>query len=169
MSNRALMVGTLATAMMAGCGGGGPRLVPVSGTVTHGGKPLEGAEVTFIPDGSNPEGLPGNDVTGRSGHYRATTQGRRGLVPGKYHVTVKKITINDPSGSAGGPNQDPRMTLELELAYAHQVALKTGKKPALPSFIQTVEGSFEREVPPGGGVIDLAVEGEAAKGPRASK
>jgi len=35
--------------VLAGCGGGGPDLVPVKGKVTYKGQPLSGASVTFHP------------------------------------------------------------------------------------------------------------------------
>ena len=52
----------LMSACLAGCGGG-PKLVKVSGTVTHNGKPYPDALIEFVPDPSNTSITPGTDVT----------------------------------------------------------------------------------------------------------
>lgn len=43
----------MSSAMLIGCGGSGfPKTYKVSGTVKLGGKPVDGALVTFMPSGS---------------------------------------------------------------------------------------------------------------------
>jgi hypothetical protein len=145
-----LIVAVVAAAGLSGCGGGGPKLVAVTGTVTLNGKPLEGAEVVFLPDVSNPNGLPGNDVTGPAGNYKVMTQGRSGLVPGKYKVVVKKSTV-DVSKVPEEFKDDPYM-----------VSLATedpgGKKPRKADKPNEIKGEFERDVPEAGGVQDFDVK-----------
>jgi hypothetical protein len=65
-----------------------PRTFPISGTVTQGGTPVEGAEVTFQPtDGSH--GAVG--ITDASGKYTLTTfRSGDGAVAGDYRVTISK-------------------------------------------------------------------------------
>lgn len=65
-----------------------PELAPVTGTVTMGGKPLEGAQVTFTPQTG---GLSGGttDATGRFElYYKADL---KGAVPGKHTIKISKM------------------------------------------------------------------------------
>lgn len=75
---------------LAGCGEGGVSVVPVSGTITLNGQPLEGATVFFTPAADNPTGTPGTDTTGPEGNYKLQYSGRFGVAPGKYKVLVSK-------------------------------------------------------------------------------
>lgn len=85
-----------------GCGGG-PTLVPASGTVTLDGKPLEGATLSFIPAPSNAVSTSGTDISGPSGNFRMTYNGRAGLSPGKYRVAVSKTEEVLPKGKEISP------------------------------------------------------------------
>jgi hypothetical protein len=131
---------------LAGCGGGGDGLTPVAGTVTVDGRPGEGAAVAFIPK----DGTPGNGGIGladASGKYEITTpQGKKGLPPGQYRVTVSYR--RNPDGSPPDPNVPPiearatewlppkysdRDKTELSATVAaeakpHDLAVLTGKK-----------------------------------------
>lgn len=81
----------------AGCGGQAkdpnrPGTVPVTGTVTHGGSPVDGATVTFMPQSEGSAGAVGK--TDASGKYSLTTfQLGDGAIPGTYQVTVSKVVI----------------------------------------------------------------------------
>jgi hypothetical protein len=75
----------------SGCGGAGgdlPELVPVTGQVTKGGQPVEGASVTFTPEKG---GLSGGmtDAEGRFELYY--TVDHKGAVIGKHVVKVSKM------------------------------------------------------------------------------
>jgi hypothetical protein len=80
---------------LLGCGPEGVSLegvVPVSGTVTQGGAPLEGAAVTFAPtDG----GRTASGLTDENGEFVLTTlQPGDGAMPGSYKVAItKKETV----------------------------------------------------------------------------
>jgi hypothetical protein len=80
-------------AIVCGCG---TDLVPVSGTVTHDGAPLENATIVFIPVGGKDEGQAASAASGPGGVYQMTTGGSPGLVPGKYQVRVTKSLIEPP-------------------------------------------------------------------------
>lgn len=86
------------TGALAGCGGSSdlPDLVPVSGTVTLDGKPLEGASVFFeLQD--DVEGKKSSfGQTDSSGKYELTFGGGTGARPGKHLVKISK------QESAGG-------------------------------------------------------------------
>jgi hypothetical protein len=78
---------SLALLVCVGCGGG-PRLVPVKGSVKVDGKPAAGAVVTFhIVDGGM-EAFPSTAITGEDGSFTLTTGEKGGAQPGKYKVTV---------------------------------------------------------------------------------
>jgi len=146
------LVAAAAAWFLVGCGESGPKLVPVSGTVTLNGKPLEGASVAFQPDASLQDGLPAGDVTGPDGNYRANTKGRSGVMPGKYKVVVTK-TLIDPAKIRPEFKDDPAMA-QLSLGPMEGKTAAQRKK-------EVIEGSFEREVPPEGGPQDFDVKAKA--------
>src|SRR5688500_7433391 len=81
-----------------GCGSGGDptssyKLYPVKGTVTLNGKPVEGAEITFLPEATTTPNTPGGDLSGPMGNYMAMYRGRTGLATGKYKVIIKKMIV----------------------------------------------------------------------------
>lgn len=90
---------------LAGCGGGDagtadrPATVPVQGTVTLDGKPIEGATVTFMPatqarPGQPAQGHAAVSRTDAEGHYELMTfEAGDGVVPGDYVVTVVKQEV----------------------------------------------------------------------------
>jgi hypothetical protein len=98
----------IVVAMAVGCGG--PATVPVSGTVTLDGEPVDGATVTFVPEG---EGRPANGNTDASGNFTLTTfTGGDGALPGSYNVTVFKTaapveadTEGEDAGAAGDESE----------------------------------------------------------------
>lgn len=66
-----------------------PDTVPVSGTVTHKGAPVEGAAVTFSP--AEGTGYASIGTTNGSGSFTLQSQwGAAGAVPGSYKVTITK-------------------------------------------------------------------------------
>ncbi len=153
-----IVVAVVAVSGLSGCGGG-PKLVPVSGTVTLNGKPFRDAEITFVPDPSNKLGLPGLDKTGPEGNYMAMTEGRRGLVPGKYKVFVTKVTLNAskvPAEFKDDPHM-ARLILEPPLGDQQRVSVPKSDQPA------EIKGEFEREVEPAGGTLDFDVKAEVPK------
>jgi len=152
------VVAMLAMSGLFGCGSG-PKLVPVSGTVTLNGKPLKDAAILFLPDESNREGLPGQDQTGPEGNYKVMTNGRSGLVPGKYRVVVTKSTV-DASKLPGDFKDDPymgKLVAEGPAPAGDMAARKTPKSTE-------ITGEFNSEVLPGGGVLDYDVKAEVPKG-----
>lgn len=69
-----------------GCGGDGPDLAPVSGTVTMDGKPMDNVSVTFEPAG----GGGSRGITGPDGRYQLShlLQDSPGAAVGKHRVTI---------------------------------------------------------------------------------
>lgn len=88
-------------AVLAGCGPGGPRLVPVTGTVTLDGKPVADAGVMFKPSGNLP---PATANTDAQGHFSLVTLNRPGAVLGEHQVSiVKQETTGVGDFGAVGP------------------------------------------------------------------
>ena len=89
---------TCALAFVIGCGGGasGPKVYPVTGTVTYNGQAVEGAVVAFHGEAATKMATGTTDAQGR---FELTTyKPGDGAVAGKHRVTVTKTS----GGAAGG-------------------------------------------------------------------
>ena len=71
--------------------------VPVSGTVTLDGKPVEGATVTFHLLGDDKEGRPATGQTDTTGTFHLKTGNDDGARPGEYKVVITKNVLADPN------------------------------------------------------------------------
>lgn len=107
--------GLLAALLAAtGCGDKGDTdgLVPVAGTILVDDQPAANAAVAFFPTGDT-KGNGGIGATDANGRYEITTpQGKKGLVPGKYKVTVSRRLNAD--GSLPDPNIPPIESRAIE-------------------------------------------------------
>jgi hypothetical protein len=108
MSCRALPLGLCALACVAvGCGPARPRLVPVAGRVTVGGKPLSFGSVQFLADAAR--GNPSLEVplaaVRPDGGYALETGGKKGAPPGWWKVVVlaDNLRADDPPPSPVWP------------------------------------------------------------------
>ena len=156
MIMRSIAVSTLLgiVGFAAGCGGSGPSLVTVTGNVTLNSKPLEGAVVQFVPDPSNTAGILAEDQSGPTGAFKLMTKHRAGVVPGKYKVKVSKIILPPDAVIPEAFKDDPYMAnLSLE-------GPETGK--ATKKKQDKIDGEFDVEIPPEGGVFDFDVKATAA-------
>ena len=78
---------------IGGCGESGPELAPVTGTVTLDDKPLFGVVARFHA-APETQGNGGYGVADAAGRFTAKTlQGRPGLYPGDYTVTLEYIDV----------------------------------------------------------------------------
>ena len=81
-----------------------PKTVPVTGTVTYNGEPVEGATVTFIATSGQARGAVA--TTDASGKFSATTfDPGDGAIPGSYKVMIAK-TVLEPAGPDAAPGLD---------------------------------------------------------------
>ena len=90
--------GVVAALVLVGVGcGGADKPVPVRGTVTLDGAPVDGAVVLFIPSGTGREA---NGHTGADGSFQLTTRNTHdGALRGEYKVVVQYSEgIEAPSG-----------------------------------------------------------------------
>lgn len=104
MTLRRVFVAAVLAAATVGCGSKteGPS-AEVTGSVTLDGKPLDNAEIQFVPKGNATLGLH-TAKTDASGRFRVTRDAPNNPVkPGTYAVLVSKVTGgNDPSQPGGG-------------------------------------------------------------------
>ncbi len=116
-----LAYATLAVFLLPGCGGAkktGPETVPVSGTVSHQGKPLADAKVYFFTEKFSAYGK-----TDAEGRYRLTN----GAIPGENKVFVSKLT----GDAKTVPNQiaeDPGQVEAAAAAAANDPRVEEGRQ-----------------------------------------
>jgi len=153
-------VAILSMSGLAGCGTDEDqiKLVRVTGTITQNGKPLPGADVSFVPDGGNKDSTPGVDQTGPEGNYMVRYKGRNGVAPGKYKVIV---TPPDPASESQVPEKfknDPMMFKIMKQAQGPP------KKSAAESKAG-VKSEFPAEVPDSSSVaLDFDVKTSSSAG-----
>ncbi len=91
-TNRYRWAGLLGVALAVSAVGcqRGPTLVPVSGQLTLGKKPLTVARVQFVPDRAkgNEQGRDARGKVDETGTYTLTTDDKPGVIPGWYKVAV---------------------------------------------------------------------------------
>ena len=87
----------LTVLLFVGAGCGGRRTpIPVSGTVTLDGKPVEGAIVTLHLFGDDKEGRLATGQTDRTGTFHLKTGNEAGARPGEYKVVIVKNVLAGP-------------------------------------------------------------------------
>jgi len=85
-----LAVLSLVTLVGCGSNSGFPKTYKVSGTVKQSGKPVDGALVTFIPDGGTKSAV---GSTNAQGEFKLSTFGPSdGAMSGSYKVTITKMS-----------------------------------------------------------------------------
>jgi hypothetical protein len=112
---RGLRFAVVLAVLAGGCGRGGS--VPVTGTVTLDGKPLDGATVVFSPE-KGTAGTGGTGLTDTNGKYAIANQdGKRGLPPGRYRVMVSKAAANRRSADEVGAVTEADLKDEVPAAF----------------------------------------------------
>lgn len=101
---------SMAALTLVGCGGAEDRgnrlpVFPVSGSVSYKGRPVVGADITFISADKNKSAFGRTDEQGR---FQLTTYAPNdGAVGGKHTVVVSKIPPTT-TAAAGIEPEDPR-------------------------------------------------------------
>ncbi len=129
----------------AGCGLGGDetsgyKLYPVKGTITLNSQPVEGAEVTFLPESGNAPNTPGGSQR-PDGELYGDVPGRTGLAVGKYKVIVKKLIAL--KNTATLPDEIKADLEMATLAGGEAPGQARGAAKAAPKLI---EGTYDCEV-----------------------
>ena len=127
---------------LAGCGDALKR-VPVRGTITANGAPLDNAAITFMPAGetSGEGGFGRSDGDGNFVLSEART-GRKAIAPGEYRVRVSRLT---------GPDGTP-------LPPAAKPADTPGARESVPrEYASAADTPLKATVPETGGVVNLEI------------
>jgi hypothetical protein len=148
----------LSAASVIGCGGTAEdqiKLVRVTGKITLNGKPLAGADVSFVPQPGNKDSTPGIDQSGPDGNYMVSFKGRTGVAPGKYRVFV---TPADPEAESQIPEKFKNDPMMFKIMKGSQGATKTTQQKAI------AKGEFDAEVPDKDVVLDFDVKATSSAG-----
>lgn len=109
----------VALALLPGCGGSGPKLVPVEGTVNIDGRPLANKSLMFTPEAGTEGGVSAGGNTDANGKYmlRAVIPGvttdQIGIPPGKYRVTVFEPLVSGDVPLETGGEAAPAITMDF--------------------------------------------------------
>ncbi len=103
--------------------------------MTYKGAPVEGAIVTFVPEG---EGRTATATTRAGGVFSLTTVDASGAMPGKYKVTVDKVEYG-----AGGSSS-------MEAAAKGNAAEGQAKRVLPAKYAKAASTPLAMEVPSGG-------------------
>ena len=130
------LFGLFGLALLVGCNSASVSgTVPVSGKVTYEGASVEGAIVTFVPEGN---GRTATATTRAGGAFSLTTVDASGAMPGKYKVTVDKVEY--------GPGGSPSM----EEAAKGNPAEGQAKRVLPAKYANAASTPLALEVPTGG-------------------
>lgn len=148
----------LSLLMLVGCGGNDDQekfnegLVPVQGTVTVNGKPLEDLQISFIPSSSKGNGNERIAIgsTDAQGKYTAMSppngkyikpEDFPGMIPGNYDLTFSRFVLEDGSvwdsrNSEEGPmNVGATESMPVHLTNANSSRIKATIKKENPAPI----------------------------------
>lgn len=118
---------------LAGCGGGGPQIHEVSGTLTYQGSPLPNVGITFAPVSGSRSSYGETDADGRfKMRYSGTEDG---VLEGEHVVFVSYL----PQGEEGMAYLEGRSTLKGTIK---DVLGKYGSQDSSP-YRTTVEAAVE--------------------------
>ena len=115
---------------LVGCGGGGPEMAPVTGTVTFNDKPIGKINVMFVP--ADQKGIIAQGTSDENGKFTLQSlEPGDGAMMGNYKVAFKYVSdiIPDMPGFAGGVKPE-----------ASPIPLKFGDENK-SGFTATVEAS----------------------------
>jgi len=127
------MLGLTLTIVASGCG---PAKTSVEGTVTLDGKAVEGALVSFIPDGDGAQ--PAQGETDKDGHFKIKTNNIDGVAHGKYKVTITKTkAMEGPGNGLQGADAYKAMMAKGQLNTTTRSAVPKSELPAKYSSAET--------------------------------
>jgi len=141
-----LAVPFLLLGYLTGCGGGDSSVYAVKGKITINGQPAKDVQVSFIP--VDPRGTTGSANVAPDGSYQVTSgsEGKLGLMPGKYKVVLAQMASADSakySGGGGGGNSSSAPTAPEASFPKEYLAVETSPK--------------EVEVKPQANIIDISI------------
>ncbi|HUG19287.1 MAG TPA: carboxypeptidase-like regulatory domain-containing protein [Planctomycetaceae bacterium] len=139
-----LIVFSVVSSVLAGCGGGGEgsdrvKVYPVSGNVTMFGSPLGGATVSFAPQERQPTAT---GITDDQGNFKLMTyEFGDGAAAGKYKILISKAVVA-ASGSSGGGGEHA----EDNVAHDASGGSSTTQNMVPPQYSSSTETPLMEEV-----------------------
>jgi hypothetical protein len=136
----------------SGCGSS-ERVVSVSGTVTHNGKPISGLVVSFVPDGVTETGVSSGE-TDENGKYslKVAKSGSSGAVVGKH-----KVWVSLPREAPTDVDKEERAKKQKTKATTTTTKVPTDLAPILKTYGNPEKSPLTVEVK-GGEPIDLKLD-----------
>jgi len=141
-------VPVVAVVAIFGCAdpSGLPRRYPVSGTVTHNGKPLDGGNVNFTPTDPNGRAASGAITDGQ---YSLTTHDPGdGALPGSYKVSIvakeidpSKVEVKVKTATKGGLSEAQKQALALQFQQFSIGKAAAAAKNLIPAHYSSPETS----------------------------
>jgi len=150
----------LLSLLQSGCSGepAKPAVYPVTGVVTQGGKPVEGARVLFVPDDQKLQ--PASAITDKDGKYSVTTFAQNdGAQPGSYKIKVLKYEGGAAPPAAGGQEQRFISYEDEQKAYKEESKPAPAPKNVLPKKYEYEDRSgLAHTVPTAPSTFDIKVD-----------
>ena len=156
---RSLVALTL-LALLTGCSSKPelPARFPVTGTVTMGGRPVEGARIVFIP--TTPGLNAASAISDKDGKYSLTTfEAGDGAQPGSYGIKVAKY--DSKPGAAPPPTDAAPVSYEDEskLQFAPDEKPTPQARNSLPKkFDSPITSKLTHTVPEGPSTYDIKLD-----------
>jgi len=148
-----IFVTGLAVLLLAGCSGGGRKIVPVSGVVKVNGQPYPNAIVSFQPVAADKEDNPGRGSsakTGADGRFTLLYDGQNpGALTGKHRVRISTDLGAGPAPKEGfdsDPNWRPGRMVEIIPAEWHDLSKHEFDVP--PGGTDQANFDIETKAPP---------------------
>jgi len=139
-----IVLGLLA---LSGCGGGATK---VEGVVTLDDKPVEGANVSFHPEGG--KGTPASSMTDSSGRFTVSGPGKAAFTPGTYKVTVTKTDVEIAAKDLKPGTPEYVKYMEKKAKQKE----KGGPKSLIPEkYGELKKTPFEVKIPTDGKAVEL--------------
>ena len=95
--------GLAAATLALGCGGSELDRIPVAGSVTFQGQPVEKGQIRFIPQGGTKGPVTVEPIN--AGHYETTNAG--GVPVGSHRVEIRGYNAHDYATAPTGPGSPP--------------------------------------------------------------
>jgi hypothetical protein len=147
--------------LICGCGGNGPHAV--QGVVLLDGAPLDGASVTFQPEGA---GQPAIGQTAADGTFKLSTVDGTGAMPGSYRVLLSKVTGRAVETRPPwiGRRDAPPTTAEIANWNRETAAKRSQERETVPAIYTKSESTPLKVVVPVQGKVRLELSSTATGG-----
>lgn len=125
---------------MSGCGGSGPRLYKVDGTLTVKGEPISDVRVQLMPiESKNKFGLIAWGVTDANGKFYVESPGGYGAAAGSYKVVLSMESARPKSEEEAAENAADREAMIKRIEEASKKAAGRGRGQQDASKIEAMK------------------------------